>query len=194
MLFENNDGTKITHQLVVLGVLKSGVLHKIHEGILGGHLGVNTVQSTYNFTHMWHFLCGATHDCDTFPAALQCGPHQLLRVGHTCGISYCLPRVAYPCLLLSLVFLALLYMYDVIYCIHVYFTYFLCLAKHGMALITSVLLRQLAWRKISASNAYTCTILLYCHALYSIIILTYTNITIAFTCRSEKNSLKNQNS
>ena len=54
-LFENNDGTKITHQLVVLGVLKSGVLHEIHEGILGGHLGVNTVQYTYNFTHVAFF-------------------------------------------------------------------------------------------------------------------------------------------
>jgi len=60
---------------------------------------------------------------------------------------------------------------------------------HRIALITSVLLRQLAWRvcrKISASNAYTCTILLCCHTLYSILILMCTNIAIAFTCSSEK--------
>ena len=59
---------------------------------------------------------------------------------------------------------------------------------HSMALITSVTLRQLTWRKISASNAHTCTILLCYHALYSILILMYTNTNIAtaFTCKSEK--------
>ena len=83
------------------------------------------VQSTYNLTHAWHFLRGATYNCDD--AALQHGPRQLLGVGHVCGSSYCLPHVALPCLL-SLVFLALLYMYDVIHCMHVLF---LCLAHTG---------------------------------------------------------------
>ena len=32
--------------------------------------------------------------------------------------------MALPCLLLNLVFLVLLYMYNVIHCIHVYFTHF----------------------------------------------------------------------
>ena len=86
---------------------------------------------TYNFTQAWHFLCGATQDCDACHAALQHEPRQLLSVGHARGISYCLPCVALPRLLLSLVFLALLYMYDVILCIHFYFTYFLCLAHTG---------------------------------------------------------------
>jgi len=57
---------------------------------------------------------------------------------------------------------------------------------HRMALITSAPLRQLTWRKISASNACTCTILLCYHALYSILIIICTNIAITFTCRSEK--------
>jgi len=90
-----------------------------------------TVQSTYNFTHAWHFLRGAMQDCDACHAALQRGPRQLLGVGYVHGISYYLPRVALPRLLLNLMFLALLYIYDVIYCINVYFTYFLCLAHTG---------------------------------------------------------------
>jgi len=40
-LFENNSGTNSIYQLVVLGVLNSEVLCDIHEGILGGHLGVD---------------------------------------------------------------------------------------------------------------------------------------------------------
>ena len=148
---------------------------------------LHTVQSTYNFTHEWHFLCCATHDCDACHAALQCEPCQFLGVGHMRGISYCLPCVAFPRLLLNLVFLAFLYMYDVIHCICTCLFYLLFMScPHRMALIMSVPLRRLAWRKISASNAYTCTILLDYHALYSILILICTNITIAFSCRSEK--------
>ena len=41
-------------------------------------------------------------------------------VGHVPSISYCLPRMALPRLLLIPMFLALLYTYDVIHCIHVY--------------------------------------------------------------------------
>ena len=55
-----------------------------------------------------------------------------------------------------------------------------------MALITSVMLRRLTWRKISDSNANTCTIALCYHALYSILILMYTKIAITFTCGNEK--------
>ena len=75
--------------------------------------------------------------------------------------------------------------------LHTFLFYLLFVScPHRMALITSIPLRRLAWRKISASNAYTCTILLCYHALYSIIILMCTNITIAFTWRSEKNPQK----
>jgi len=57
-----------------------------------------TVQSTYNFTHVWHFFAWATRDCDTCHAGLQRGPCKLLGVGHARGISYCLPHVAIPLL------------------------------------------------------------------------------------------------
>jgi len=53
-------------------------------------------------------------------------------------------------------------------------------------MITSTPQERLAWKKISASNAYTCTILLCYHALYSILILMCMNIAITFTCKSEK--------
>ena len=40
-LFENNDGTGCTLQLVIPNSMKSAVLHDVHEGVLGGHLGVD---------------------------------------------------------------------------------------------------------------------------------------------------------
>ena len=40
-LFENNAGTGCITQLVVPNSLKTAVLHGVHEGVLGGHLGVD---------------------------------------------------------------------------------------------------------------------------------------------------------
>ena len=40
-VFEDNDGTGCIYQLVIPGILKSGVLLDIHEGILGGNLGID---------------------------------------------------------------------------------------------------------------------------------------------------------
>ena len=40
-LFENNDGPEYIYQLVIPSALKSEVLRDIHEGILGGHLGID---------------------------------------------------------------------------------------------------------------------------------------------------------
>ena len=40
-LFENNDGTGCIIQLVVPNSLKIAVLRDVHEGVLGGHLGVH---------------------------------------------------------------------------------------------------------------------------------------------------------
>ena len=43
----------------------------------------NIVQSTAdNFTHAWHLLRGATHNCNACHAALQCGPRQFYGMGH----------------------------------------------------------------------------------------------------------------
>ena len=40
-LFENRDGTECIHQLVVPSSLKTEVLYDVHEGVLGGHLGID---------------------------------------------------------------------------------------------------------------------------------------------------------
>ena len=40
-LFENTDGTGYIIQLVVPNSLKTAVLRDVHEGVLGGHLGVD---------------------------------------------------------------------------------------------------------------------------------------------------------
>ena len=128
------------------------------------------------FFHMVYTTCDCCH------TALQHGPHQIYGLGHVHGFSYCLPRVALPQLLLSPMVLALLYMYNVIHCVHVYFTNFFVSYPHSMALIASVLLRRVARKKISASNAYTCTILPCYHAPYSILLLMCMYIAIAFTC------------
>ena len=37
-LFENNDGTGCTFQLVIPNSMKTAVLHDVHDGVLGGHL------------------------------------------------------------------------------------------------------------------------------------------------------------
>ena len=71
-----------------------------------------TVQSTYNCTHAGNF-------CMVLRTIVMLAT-QHCSMGHACGISYCLQCVALPCLLLSLMFVALLYMYDVTHCIHVY--------------------------------------------------------------------------
>ena len=71
------------------------------------------------------------------------GPHMIVMlatqhcsVRHARGISYCLPHVALPRLLLSPIFLALLYIYNVMHCIHVHLTYDLFVfCPHRMTLI-----------------------------------------------------------
>ena len=61
--------------------------------------------------------------------------------------------------------------------LHAYLFYLLFVScPHRMTMITSIPQRWLAWRKISASNAYTCTMLLCHHALYTILILMCMNI------------------
>ena len=65
-LFENNSGSNSIYQLVVLGVLKSEVLCDIHEGILGGHLGVDKSLGKLKERFYWpgHFN-DVKHWCST---------------------------------------------------------------------------------------------------------------------------------
>ena len=118
--------------------------------------------------------------------ALRRGPCQLLGVGHVRGISYCLPRMAIinPHVSSSSIHVRC----DTLHtCL---FNLLFVSCPNRETLIMSILQRRLAWRKISASNIYTCTILLCYHTLYSILTLMCTHIAIDFTCRSKKNSSK----
>ena len=106
-----------------------------------------TVQSTYNFTHAWHFLRGATRDCDACHAALQRGPHQIYGMGHSCGFSI-LP-----------VAMAVKKSHGSSSSLHVQCDaclFYLLFVSYPprMALIASIKHRQLVWKKISASNTY----------------------------------------
>jgi len=66
-LFESNDGSRHTYQLVVPEVLKSEVLHDIHEGVLGSYLGVDKSLGRlkerfywpdhFNGVKQWCFTC-----------------------------------------------------------------------------------------------------------------------------------------
>ena len=67
-------------------------------------------------------------------------------------------------------FLALLYMYDLMHCIHVHLTYSFCHSHTGWLWLRTFRTGDwLQWRKISASNTCTHTILLCYHALNSIL-------------------------
>ena len=84
-------------------------------------------------------------------------------------------------------FLSLLCMYNLIRTLHTCsFNLLFVSFPHRMTLITSIPHRQLVWREISASNTYTCTMLLCYHALYSI--LTRTSPLLSFV--EVKNSSK----
>ena len=142
-----------------------------------------TAQSTYSFTlFAWchpRLWCLPRSIVAWATPAFRCGPHawHFLLVA-TCGLAT---------FILSLVFLRSSSIHVRCDTLHTCLFYLLFVSyPHRKALITSVPLRWLAWRKISASNAYTSTILLCYHALYSILILMCMNIAIAFTSKSEK--------
>jgi len=121
-----------------------------------------TVQSTYNSTHAWNFLRGATYDCDACHAALQHGSRQLLGMGHACGITYTLPATHGFAMFIIKPHISSSFMHVQCDTLHTCLFYLLfCVLPtqntDRILLITSVPLRRLAWRKISASNAYACT-------------------------------------
>jgi len=76
-------------------------------------------------------------------------------------------------------------MWYTVYCTCVFYLLFESY-PHRMNLIASIPQRWMAWRKISAFNTYTCTILLCYHAFYSILQLMCMHIAIAFTCKSKR--------
>ena len=49
----NNDGTGFTFQLVIPNSMKAAVLHDVHEGVLGGHLGVDKSLSKLKERFYW---------------------------------------------------------------------------------------------------------------------------------------------
>ena len=90
-LFENNDGTEYIYQLVIPSALKSEVLRDIHEGILGGHLGIDKClgrlkerfywPGQYNDVKQW---CSTCVTCATRKpgGAKRRGPLQPVVVGY----------------------------------------------------------------------------------------------------------------
>jgi len=84
-------GPKFIHQLVVPGVLRSEVLHDIHESILGGHLGVDKSlgelkerfywPGQYNYIKQW---CSTSVSCATRKPGgpTRKGPLQSVVVGY----------------------------------------------------------------------------------------------------------------
>ena len=90
-LFENNDNTGCIYQLVIPSSLKTEVLHDIHEGVLGGHLGVDKSLGKlkerfywpghYNDVRQW---CASCVSCATRKSGgpTRRGPLQPIVVGY----------------------------------------------------------------------------------------------------------------
>ena len=88
-LLENRDGTRCTYQLVIPSSLRTEVLSDIHEGILGGHLGVDKSLGKlkeifywlghYNDVKQW---CATCVSCATRKSG---GP---TRTPYCCGVSF----------------------------------------------------------------------------------------------------------
>ena len=90
-LFENRDGTECIRQLVVPSSLKTEVLHDVHEGVLGGHLGIDKSLGKlkerfywpghYNDVKQW---CATCVNCATRKTAgpTRRGPLHPITVGY----------------------------------------------------------------------------------------------------------------
>ena len=90
-LFENKDDTGCTYQLVIPSLLKTEVLHDIHEGVLGGHLGVDKSLGKlkeqfywpghYNDVQQW---CASCVSCATRKSGgpTRRGPLQPIAMGY----------------------------------------------------------------------------------------------------------------